>query len=81
MDEVVPTFTGSATSSDQHGTGSLVEVRASGASEWSFTEAMDDIWRNVQGAMRSAGYHWSEASMDAWIEEKAREIAAARGEF
>lgn len=78
--EDVPTFTGSATSDDGLDSGSTVEVRANPKSELSFNQAMDDIWRNAQGAMRSAGYHWTEESMNAWIENKAQEIRAGRGE-
>ena len=79
--EDIPTVTGSATSDDGLGSGSTVEVRANPKSELSFNHVMDDVWRNVQGAMRSTGYHWSAESLDVWIEEKAREIAAKRGEF
>lgn len=79
--EDIPTVTGNATSDDGLGSGSTVEVRTNPKSEWSFTEAMDDIWRNTQGALRSAGYHWTEASMLAWVETKAQEARAERGEF
>lgn len=71
--------TGSAESDDGHGQGSQVEVRVNpDETDHSFTAAMDDIWRNVQGAMRSAGYHWTEASMNAWIDNKAWENRAEK---
>lgn len=79
--EDIPTVQGSATSDDGLGSGSTVEVRTNPKSDWSFNEAMDDVWRNTQGAMRSAGYHWSEEAMNVWIETKAQENRAARGDF
>lgn len=79
--EDIPTSEGKASSDDGLGSGSTVEVRTNPKSELSFQQAMDDVWRNVQGAMRSAGYHWSDESMDSWIETKAQEIRAARGDF
>lgn len=79
--EDIPTVTGTATSDDGLGSGSTVEVRTNPKSEWPFSEAMEDVWRNVQGAMRSAGYHWVDESMNAWLEDKARENRAKEGEF
>jgi hypothetical protein len=76
--EDIPTVTGTASSDDGVGSGSTVEVRTNPKSEWPFSEAMDDIWRNVQGAMRSAGYHWTEDSMNAWIQNKAWEDRAEK---
>jgi hypothetical protein len=74
--------TGSAESDDGLGQGSQVEVRVNPDDQSrSFSAAMDDIWRNVQGAMRSAGFHWSEDSMDAWVETKAQENRAKRGDI
>ncbi len=78
--EGTPTVTGTATSDDGLGSGSTVEVRTNPKSGVSFNDAMDDIWRNVQGAMRSAGYHWAEGSMDMWLEDKVRENRAMKGE-
>jgi hypothetical protein len=73
---------GTAESDDGFGQGSRVEVRLDpDRTDRSFNAAMDDIWRNVQGAMRSAGFHWSQDSMDAWVETKAQENRAARGDF
>lgn len=79
--EDIPTNEGTASSDDGLGSGSTVEVRVNPKSELSFEKAMDDVWRNVQGAMRSAGYHWSDQSLDAWVEYKAQEIRATRGDF
>lgn len=80
IDEVPVVVYGAADSDDGNGAGSRVEVRVFSGGKASFNTAMDDVWRNVQGAMRSAGYHWSDGSLDVWVEEKAREIRAARGE-
>lgn len=79
--EDVPTLTGSAESDDGLDSGSRVEVRLNPKSKWSFSQAMDDVWRNVQGAMRSAGHEWTEESMNLWVENKARDIRAERGDF
>jgi len=76
--EDIPTFEGTASSDNGLGSGSTVEVRTNSKSEWSFNEAMDDVWRNVQGAMRSAGYHWTDDSMNAWIDNKAWENRAEK---
>jgi len=76
--EDIPTVTGTASSDDGLGSGSTVEVRTNPKSGWPFSEAMDDIWRNVQGAMRSAGYHWTDESMNAWIDNKAWENRAEK---
>lgn len=76
--EDIPTAEGTASSDNGLGSGSTVEVRTNPKSEWSFSEAMDDVWRNVQGAMRSAGYHWTEDSMNAWIANKAWENHAEK---
>jgi hypothetical protein len=73
------TVTGSAESDDGLGQGSRVEVRVNPEeTDRSFTASMDDIWRNVQGAMRSAGYHWTEDSMNAWVQNKAWENRAEK---
>jgi hypothetical protein len=74
--EDIPTVTGTASSDDGNGSGSTVEVRTNAKSELSFNEAMDDVWRNVEGALRSAGYHWTADSMNAWVRDKARELSA-----
>lgn len=74
--EDIPTVTGTASSDDGLGSGSTVEVRTNPKSDLSFNEAMDDLWRNVQGALRSAGYHWSEEAMNVWVKNKARELSA-----
>lgn len=79
--EDIPTVTGTASSDDGNGSGSTVEVRTNAKSERSFNEAMDDVWRNVQGAMRSAGFYWVDESMHVWLEEKVRENRAKEGEF
>lgn len=76
--EDIPTVMGTASSDNGLGSGSSVEVRTNPKSEWSFSEAMDDVWRNIQGAMRSAGYHWSDDSMNAWVETKAYEFRAEK---
>lgn len=80
MFEDMPTFTGTATTDDGMGSGSTVEVRTNPKSERSFSEAMDDVWLNVEGAMRSAGYNWTKDSMNAWVEDKAWENRAEKGE-
>lgn len=82
VEEIPSQTTGSAESDNGIYSGSRVEVRVNPSDrDRSFNVAMDDVWRNVQGAMRSAGFHWPEQSLDAWIENKAREIREARGDF
>lgn len=82
MTEEPWSVTGEAETDNGRGSGSRVVVRVNPVDDSrSFNVVMDEVWDNVQGAMRSAGFHWSKESMDSWVEDKAREVSAARGEF